>query len=331
MIVVNITDAKLQYLQSAIAVCALPVGASVPLRYNTKWVQQSILERVREGKTLPPLALFFLSGNRPGLREAREIPMRQASVKSAEIIGEYLVLEACVGEFYNESFIMACSNPGMLEGLLAFPKQGNFVFEDPGIVSRLASFGDATAEAWQFVVKHLGATSSLADAHFCLVEQIRDVGGDKVATFDSESLLLAANRHYEVLIHTVTSCSKVDSTPVATFALTQELGDVNDVPDFPMIRKYDQRTIGFSTRDPRRQAHGTLNLRSGVSLSPNIDIKAAIPGRWGVELLRRCLMGGGAALAGSSGVIPETVPIVVKVLLVVVGAFLIAFASAEAK
>lgn len=331
MIVVNITDAKLQYLQSAIGVCALPVGASVPLRYNTKWVQQSILERVRKDKPLPPLALFFLSGNRPGLREAREIPMRQASVKSAEIIGEYLVIEACVGEFYNESFIMACSNPEMLEKLLTLPKRGNFVFEDPGIVSRLSSLGAATAEAWQFVVKHLGATPSLTDAHFCLVEQIKEVGSDKVATFERDSLLLAASRHYEVLIHTATSRSKVDSTPVATFALTQELGDVNDVPDFPMIRKYDQRTIGFSTRDPRRQVHGILNLRSGVSLSPNINIKAAIPGRWGVELLRRCLMGGGAALAGSSGVIPETVPIVVKVLLVVVGAFLIAFAPAEAK
>ena len=331
MIVVNITDAKLQYLQSAIGVCALPVGASVPLRYNTKWVQQSILERVRKGKPLPPLALFFLSGNRPGLRDAREIPMRQASVKSAEIIGEYLVIEACVGEFYNESFIMACSNPGMLEKLLAFPKRGNFVFEDPGVVGRLASLGVATAESWQFVVKHLGATPSLADAHFCLIEQIKEVGSDKVATFERDSLLLAANRHYEVLIHTATSRSNAESRPSAVFALTQELGGLSDTQDVSMADKYYKRTIGFSTRDPRRQAHGTLNLRSGVSLSPNIDIKAAIPGHWGVELLRRCLMGGGAALAGSSGVIPETVPIVVKVLLVVVGAFLIAFASAEAK
>lgn len=332
MIVVNITDAKPQYLQSAINACALPIGAIIPLRYRTKWVQKSILDLVAKGSPLPPLSLFFLSGNRGDLRDSQAIPMREATVKTAMIVGDFLAIDARVGQFYDESFIAACSSGELLASLLAFPKEGHYVFEDPGVVTNLASTAKNTAAGWQSATNRLASTPALTGAHFCFIEKVIETDRGPVSMSSNGELILAPDRHYEAFIHTATRDSSTVGQPhIATLALTPDLGDISDVPDIPLITNYDHRTIAFRTQCTRRRSRGTLFLSSIVPLSPEVTVKAMIPEHKGLEVLHRSFAGLGAAFVGSAGVLPESTPLVIKIALILTGAIVIAITQREVR
>lgn len=327
MIVVQISDARPQYVQSAVNLCALPVGATTPLRYDLRWVEPSLVARVQRREQLENLILCYLSGNVGGLAHARSIPVRQAVVDRAEIVGKFLVVEARVGPFFDLSVLEATATSAVSAHLLADPRRGYFVYPSPARIDDIALVNNDVVRGWQHVVEKLGATSSLATAGFCLLEGVRLVDGE-MTKFDRAGLLdLMPGRNYEVVLHAMVLNYVPSVTVSVVVGINEELGDLIDVPDFKLGRRYDRRTVGIRSRSAGGRVEGIISLSSSSPLTPELALKGAIRARPGMEIVRRVSLGFGAAVAASAAVVPDDWPIWIKFALVVTGSVVVALRS----
>lgn len=323
LIVVQITDARPQYVQSAVNICALPVGAMAPLRYDLRWVQPSLVTQVRRKEGLDGLILCYLSGNIGDLATARSIPMRQAVVEHAEVVGKFLVVEARVGSFFDLSFLQAAAS-GASGSLLAGPRAGHFVYSSPNEIETVAIIDEDVVSGWQHVVESLGRTPSLEAANFCLFEGVRLVDGEMVRFDRTGSLILAPGRNYDVVLHAVVLHHEPLALASVTVGISEELGDLIDVPDFKLGRRYDRRTVGIRSRSTGQRVEGIVGLSSSALFTPELALRGRIRPRAGMEILRRVPLGLGAAVAASAAVVPDTWPIWIKFGLVVGGSVVVA-------
>jgi hypothetical protein len=321
-IVVYVTDARGQYIQSVLNISALPLGAMAPLRYALKWVDPDLVASIRQKQDLvgSDLVLCHLAGNSGDLHGAVVYPIRRAKVGKLELVGQYLVIQAELGSFIGGYANQAMFNQvGADSPLEVGPRAGHFidVVSSPVLAEELYS---SEIEGWQSTVDGLSMAGSLTGAHFCFLESISDAKHGAIQPFDSDgNYLLRADREYGILVHTMSRSQASVLADLFTVHISSSVGTLIDTPDVPAGLRFNNRTVLFRAMSDRR-TRGTISLRgSGGLVGPNIEISAKVQVSKTKTVLRKAPIALGASVAASAALLPEDVPLYVKIGMVALG------------
>lgn len=325
MIIVQISDAREQYVKSAIDSSALPVGARVPLRYDTRWVASDIVKAVQRGDQLDDLMLCHLSGNTGNLEHARSVPIRLASVMSAEVKGAFVVIEARAGEFLEADFIRAVADGPIAGAVLERPREGAFVYHATTDIEGAAATDPDLVRGWQQAVEVLGGSESMEAVHFCLLEGVRGLDGAFVPFDASCALSLQSDCDYNVPLHSVSLRSSVGGkTAIVTLTVDQEVYSLRDTPDFQLGRRFDSRQVGIKSKATDRKVEGSIVLASSDPLMPHVSLRGVVHPKPFSAILRRVPLGLGAAIAASPATMPDDWPLWAKLTPLIVGSIIVA-------
>lgn len=318
MIVIYVTDAREEYARTVFQEMGLPAGSRIKLRYSQVWVQPPL----RQGLGANRLAgrdvlICYMDGNRGRLQSARAVACRYARVTESEQVANFVSIECELRGFPSSprvSDLFASADAG---GMLSpGPRLGFFVVNAD--ISSEEKFTDTGPERWGLVAQRLTECSFFATASFLYCESLTNHRGQRVPCQDG-AFRIRTNTMVTARIHTfaVTNESRLHHYELSIDDSAVEAVDGSAISLTFGREIFDVRLLAIPSS---RQRPSRIRIEPGQGQNGSfftIAINVA-PRRLGTAFRRLAIAVSGAA-AATAGILPESIPLPARIVLLVAG------------
>jgi hypothetical protein len=326
VIVIYITDAREEYARTVFQELGLPAGARVRLRYSEVWIQPPLRNGLNSNHLVGRDALIcYMDGNRGNLENAKAVACRYAQITKSERVTDFVSVECELRGFPSSpklrDLFAAADNSGILS---PGPRSGFFVVNaDISSEEQLMNTGP---DRWGSVARRMTKCSFFATASFLYCESFTNRRGERIVCQDGTFHFRAGEtirarihtfaitnesrlHHYEIQVDD--SCVETVDGPAILLTFGKEVFDV--------------RLLAIPGGRPRPSL-----IRIGPGLGENgsffaISIHVA-PRRLAATIQRLAISLSGAA-AATAGILPSTVPLGIRIALIITGSLALGFSA----
>lgn len=326
MIVIYITDAREEYARTAFQELGLPAGARVRLRYSEVWIQPPLRSGLNSNHLVGrDVLICYMDGNRGNLENAKAVACRYAKITKSERVTDFVSMECELRGFPSSpklpDLFAAADNSGILS---PGPRSGFFVVNaDTSSEEQLMNTGP---DRWGLVAKQMTECSFFATASFLYCESLTNPHGQRVVCQDG-IFRFKASETVHARIHTfaVTNESRLHHYEIQVDDSCLETIDGSAI--LPTFGKevFDIQLLAIPGGRPRPSL-----IRVGPGQGENgsfftISIYV-IPRRLAATIQRLAISLSGAA-AATAGILPSTVPLGIRIALIVAGSLALGFST----
>jgi hypothetical protein len=318
MIVVYITDARDEYARTIFDKVGLPPGCTVKLRYAEKWIQPALRESLASNSfTGRDVLVCYLNGNKGDLSAARAVACRYGQIFKSECIADFASIECKLLGFPSSPDLPDLFASADARGVLS-PGPGSGFFLASADAPGEESLMDASPSRWGKVVSKLADCSFFRSASFLYCEGLTNSHGQKLSC-EAGSFRIRANSIIRARIHTsaVSNESRLHHYEIRADDRAIEILDTNNISLAYGNEFFDVPIIVL----PTDRSHPTIVRievgagEQGASLAIPFNIQHR---KIAIAAQRSAIAVSGAA-AATAGVLPATVPLWGKVVLLAAG------------
>jgi hypothetical protein len=318
VIVIYITDAREEYARTAFQALGLPTGARVRLRYSEVWIQPLLRDGLISNRLVGrDVLICYMDGNRGNLENAKAVACRYAQIIQSEQVADFVSLECELRGFPSSpklpDLFAAADNSGILR---PGPRSDFFVVNAD--ISSEEQLTETGPDRWGLVARRMTECTFFETASFLYLESLTNLHGQRIMCQDG-SFRFMANEMVRARIHTfaVTNESRLHHYEIQVDDRSIEFIDRSVIiPTFGR-EVFDVRLLPIPGGRPRpsliRVASGPGENGSFFTISIHV-----IPRRLAVTIQRLAISISGAA-AATAGILPSSVPLGVRIALIVVG------------
>lgn len=318
MIVIYITDAREEYARTAFQELGLPAGARVKLRYSEVWIQPPLRSGLKSNRLVGhDVLICYMDGNRGNLENAKAVACRYAQITESEQVADFVSMECELRGFPSSpklpDLFAATDSSGILS---PGPRSGSFVVNAD--ISSEEMLTDTGPDRWGVVAGLMTECSFFAAASFLYCESLTKFHGQRVPC-QNGTFRFKANEMIRARIHTfaITNESRLHNYKIQVDDSSIETID-DPVISLTFGREvFDVRLLAISSSRPRpsqiRVEPGPGENGSFFTISIHVT-----PRRLAATIRRLAISVSGAA-AATAGILPSTIPLGVRIALIVVG------------
>lgn len=318
MIVIYITDAREAYARTVFQELGLPAGARVKVRYSEAWIQPPLrdgLDSNRLGGR--DVLICYMDGNRGNLENAKAVACRYAQVTESERVSSFVSIECELRGFPSSARLSDLFAAADSVGLLSpGPRSGFFVVNAE--ISSEEQLMDTGPHRWEHVVKRMTECSFFETASFLYCESLTSRHGQHVPC-QGGAFRLKVSAVVQARIHTfaITNESRLHHYELRFDDSAIEAVDGSAISLTFGREVFDVRLLALPSDRSRmsliRVEPGPGENGSFFTLSINIVRRRL------VALTQRLAIAISGAAAATAGILPSTVPIAVKITLLIIG------------
>ncbi len=330
MILSYITDAREAYARTIYEKIAGSKGFTISLRYDTKWVEPSLVKNVDDSLKNNFILMCFLEGNDGTIHTLNALACRYAKIIKCEVVSNSLNITAELLGFPSSAKLKAltadCDERGLCK---PGPKDGYFVVESRS--PTWESTNDYKPESWMKIVEKLACTKYFAQSSFIYVEKVCAESNKTTITTDGNSFELMSGNKFKIYYH-LYGKSVESRLHRYTFQLEGDGIRALTKDDFNTEWGIGGGEFKFLVTSPpagNNIAYSKITLKPTGSEAKGFEILfhiASIQPLWAkVERVLFVAISAGGATA--AGVLPATVPVFIKLSLIFLGALGLGLAS----
>jgi hypothetical protein len=318
VIVIYITDARESYARTVFQEVGLPAGARVKLRYSQTWIQPPLRDGLYTNRLIGrDVLICYMDGNRGNLANAKAVACRYAKVTKSEHISDFVSIEcelrgfpssARPGELFSAADTAGLLSPG--------PRSGLFVVSAD--ISPEEQLTDTSADRWETVVRRMNECSYFRTASFLYCQSLTSLGGQSLAC-QNGTFRLKAGATIRARIHTYAVSTE---SRLHHYELRVDDSAIDTV-DGPAISLtygreiFDVRLIALPSS---RQRPSLIRIEPGQGENASFfTISITIRPKRLARAIQRLAIAVSGAAAATAGILPTSVPIGVRIALIVAG------------
>ena len=318
MIVIYITDAREEYARTVFQELGLPAGARVRLRYSEVWIQPPLRSGLNSNHLVGRDALIcYMDGNRGNLENAKAVACRYAQITKSEQVTDFVSIECDLRGFPSSprlpDLFAAADNSGILS---PGPRSGFFVVNaDISSEEQLMNTGP---DRWGLVARRMTECSFFATASFLYCENLTNLHGQRVACQDG-TFRFKVNEKVCARIHTfaVTNESRLHHYEIQVDDNCIETIDESVIMLTSGREVFDVRLIAIPGGRPRPSL---IRVTSGPGENGSFfTISIYVTSRRLAAAIQRLAISVSGAAAATAGILPSTVPLGIRIALIVAG------------
>ena len=318
MIVIYITDARESYARTVFQEVGLPAGARVKLRYSVTWIQPPLHDGLYSNSFIGrDVLICYLDGNRGNLDTAKSVACRYARITESEHISNFVSIECVLRGFPSSAKLSDLFSAADQAGLLSpGPRSGFFVVD--ATISTEERFGETSADRWENVVKRMTECSFFREASFLYCEGLMSLRGQHLTHQDGVFRLKAGSTiRARIQTYAITNESRLHH-----YELRVDDSAIQAV-DGPAIsltfgrEVFDVQLLAFPSN---RQRPSLIRVEPGQGENASFFTISVLimPRRLAAGMQRLAIAASGAA-AAVAGILPSSIPLGIRVALLIVG------------
>ena len=275
------SGASPRYRQDILRALAMPHGASLQFRYQSKWIAPSVLEKIKNAKVgNSPALIAYIDQTVPG-QTPELIPCRFATISEASVHGTTVSLVLNLKEIalasnlqaFNAEMQTQCSGtlPSWQSGSLV----GHYWLEVlPGPTTLTAS---ENISDWEAVVTQLGAHKEFSnEGGFYAVLGMSRLESDKTAQLKKGRYELASGTEYELRIYHYSPGSGPLNTRL-TLATSSPWLVFTTNPLLMLDSRYDLKRLRIKTGKPSSKEPAILSVLRSESGTETPELQFDLP------------------------------------------------------
>lgn len=318
MIVVYISDARDEYARTIFEKVGLPAGTRAKLRYSDKWISSPLRTGIHENQlTGSSVLLCYLEGNRGNLTSARAVPCRYARIIKSERISDFVGIDCELLGFPGSAKLADLISSADANGIVhPGPRSGSFITNvDVPIPDSLE---DVTADRWGVIVHELSTCAFFKDASFVYCEKLTSSHDRQIACRNG-AFPINGGTLFTARIHTyaITKESRLHDYALRVDSSAVEMIDGSQISVAFGREFFD---VQFSALPTDRIRPARIRLEPGPGENGTFFVLSVeiLNRRLGTALRRGSIALSGAA-AATAGILPDSAPIALRIVLLAAG------------
>jgi len=318
VIIIYITDARESYARTVFQEVGLPAGARVKLRYSQTWIQSPVRDGLYTNRLVGrDVLICYMDGNRGNLANAKAVACRYAKITASEHISNFVSIECELRGFPSSARPAELFSTADAAGLLSpGPRSGLFVVSAE--ISQEEQLTDTSPDRWENVVRGMNECSYFRSASFLYCESLMSLRGQGLAC-QNGAFRFKAGATIRARIHTY-AVSTESRLHHYELRVDDSAIDAVDGPTISLTYGREIFDLRLAALPTSRQRPSLIRIEPGQGENASfftISITIA-PRRLATAIQRLAIAMSGAA-AATAGILPTSVPIGVRIALIVVG------------